>query len=102
MKSTAAASFEGDVDLTNPDVTGLDDVFDRIVSDIPQSLIQAADDIALDPELSRDPLAVLRDVRDRCGHVVQGDNGLFGGRSLGNTFGVDYSKPHFARYMTLS
>ena len=96
MSRASTARFEGDLELTNPEVSGLDDSFDKIISDIPPSLIQAADDIVLDPELSRNPLAVLRDVRDRCGHVVHGENGLFGGRSLGNNFGIDHSKPHFA------
>ena len=90
------ADFQGDVELTNPEVTGLDESFDKIIREIPESLIQSADDHTLVPEVSKDPLRFLQDIRDHCGYIVQGKNGRYGGVCLGNTFGVDFLKPHFA------
>lgn len=93
---SAIPGFEGDPDLIDPDVEDLDDSFDAIIRKIPQSLIAAGDDIFLDPALSLDPLTPLREIRDRCGYIVQGENGVFGGLQLPNNFGIDLSTPHFA------
>ncbi len=96
MSHAATIEFQGDPDIINPDVEGLDATFDGLISDIPQSLIQAPDDFALDPELSKNPLKLLKEIRDRSGYVVRGDNGVYGGVPLANNFGFDYSIPHFA------
>ena len=96
MPEAAAHSFGGDPGLINPDVEGLDGSFDQVIQEIPQSLIRAADDWALDPALSADPYPLLKGVRDRCGYVVRGENGVFGGVRLANNWGIDLaSTPHF-------
>lgn len=96
MKNLKTTIFEGDVELTNPGVAGLDASFDEVIRGIPASLIHASDDFALDPEFSKDPLKVLKGIRDRCGYIVQGDNGVYGGVPLANSFGIDFSRPHFS------
>ena len=96
MKYLQMTGYEGDVELTNPGVAGLDDSFDEVVRNIPASLIHASDDFALEPEFSKDPHKALQDVRDRCGYIVQGDNGVYGGVPLANSFGIDFSRPHFS------
>ena len=96
MQEAAVHDFGGDPGLINPDVEGLDGSFDRVIQEIPQSLIRAADDWALDPVLSADPYPLLKDIRDRCGYVVRGENGVFGGVPLSNTWGIDLAAtPHF-------
>ena len=96
MEQAAAQKFCGDPGLINPEIEGLDGSFDRVIREIPQSLIRAADDWALDPALSADPYTPLKDVRDRCGYVVRGQNSVFGGVPLSNNFGIDLAgTPHF-------
>ena len=88
--------FDGDPSLIDPNIEGLDHTFDKIIQNIPQELIRAPDDFALDPALSENPLAILKDIRDRCGYVVQGENCAYGGIPLANSFGIDVSEvPHF-------
>ena len=96
MQEARMQELSGDPKLIDPDITGLDESFDRVISAIPQSLIQAPDDWALEPALSADPMTILSDIRDRCGYVVQGKDGVFGGVPLSNSFGIDRTRtPHF-------
>ena len=96
MQEASIQALSGDPKLIDPDISGLDDTFDKVISDIPQSLIQAPDDWALDPALSADPMTILYEIRDRCGYVVQGENGVFGGVPLSNNFACRLLKISFA------
>ncbi len=89
----AKNKFDADPSLIDPDIRGLDATFDRVISDIPDALIRAPDDFALEPEWSADPLGKLKDIRDRCGYVVKQEEGKFGGVTVPNNFGVAESIP---------
>jgi len=87
------ANLEADVVQARP--RQLDDSFADLIAAIPEGLVQAPDDFALDPELSRDPYTPLLELRDREGFVVEGKDGVFGGVALPNVFGHDRTNPHF-------
>ena len=96
MQATELQESLGDPGLIDPDIEGLDDSFDQVIKDIPQSLIRAPDDWALDPALSADPLSALKGVRDRCGYIVRGERGVYGGVDVGDNWGIDLDNtPHF-------
>ena len=73
----------------------LDSSFNDLIEAIPPGLVQAGDDFALDPTLSRDPYTPLLALRDRAGYVIQGVGGVYDGLALPNSFGHDLSRPHF-------
>lgn len=79
----------------DPDLDGLDNDFDQVIRNIPDSIVRAADDYILPAEFSADPLTPLKNLRDEQGYLIQGMNGSFGDVQLPNSFGIDYSKPHF-------
>lgn len=88
--------FDADPSLIDPEIEGLDDSFDQVISAIPSALIRAPDDFMLEPDWSADPLGKLQDIRDRCGYLIQGDRGVFGGVAVPNNFGIDTENvPHF-------
>lgn len=96
MSKAAIQGAQGASDDIIGEVGDLDESFDATIRAIPQSLISAPDDFAIEPELSLRPLPRLEEIRDRCGYIVQGQNGMFGGLPLPNNFGIDLSQPHFA------
>ena len=95
MKNIAEMYTGFDQDCLDPDLEGLNNQFDQVIRNIPDSIVRAGDDYVMPPEFSRDPLTPLQALRDEKGYVVRGDNGNFGGVQLPNTFGLDYSIPHY-------
>jgi cytochrome P450 len=77
--------------------TGLDQSFDRVIRDLPDTLLHAPDDEFIgDPEFSRDPFTPLGRLRDNVGGVVRlGADGTYAGQPIYNIWGHDLSKPHF-------
>lgn len=84
-----------DADVVKARPRQLDASFDTLIAAIPEGLVQAPDDFALEPSLSVDPYTPLLALRDREGFIVQGQDGVFGGLPLPNIFGHDRTKPHF-------
>jgi cytochrome P450 len=85
-----------DVDVIKARPKELDDSFAGLIEALPEGLVSAADDPFMDDALSRDPYTPLLELRSRCGHVVAGDNGLYGGTvRIPNSFARDLTEPHY-------
>lgn len=85
-----AARFSNlDDECLSPEISGLDDGFDQVIANIPDSIVRAADDYIMDSEFSADPLSPLLKLRDEHGYIVRGDSEKFGGLELPNSFAID-------------
>ena len=88
-----------EVDVIKAQVSELDESFDALIASVPEGLVSAADDFALDPALSKDPYSVLYGVRDRGGYVVRGENNIFAGQLIADLFG--HESEGRSRYIVL-
>ncbi len=77
--------------------TGLDESFDRVIRQLPDTLLHAPDDEFIgDASFSRDPFTPLGRLRDNVGGVVRrGVDGTYAGQIIPNVWAHDLDKPHF-------
>ena len=79
-------------------VTGLDESFDEVITELPQELIGPTDSAMLAglDELDRDPYTVLNKLRDDHGPILRlGDDGTYHGVRIPNGWMQDENYPQF-------